>query len=125
MLMNERDCSDAEALQIHYDPASLSYSTLLEFFYRMHDPTTKDRQGMDSGTQYRSAIFYHSPEQKEQAESVTRKVNEQWYKGRVTTKVLEAGRWWDAEDYHQEYLDKNPGGYECAAHFVRNFSELK
>lgn len=108
-----------------FDPSQLQYSTLLEFFYKMHDPTTKDRQGGDRGTQYRSAIFYHSPEQKAEAESITKKVGDQWWKGGVTTELLEAGRWWDAEDYHQEYLDKNPGGYECPAHYVRQFPELK
>jgi peptide-methionine (S)-S-oxide reductase len=108
-----------------FDPALLSYTTLLQFFYQMHDPTTKNRQGMDSGTQYRSAIFYHTPEQKEEAELVTKKVQEQWWtKGTVSTEVLEAGQWWDAEAYHQLYLDKNPGGYECPAHFVRKFAAL-
>ena len=114
----------AEALQVIFDPEKVSYSTLLAFFYRMHDPTTKDRQGMDAGSQYRSAVFWHSPEQKAQAEEVTRKVNEQWYKGKVTTEVLEAGKWWDAEEYHQLYLDRNPGGYECPAHYVRKFPDL-
>ena len=115
----------AEALQVVFDPEKVSYSTLLQFFYKVHDPTTKDRQGMDAGTQYRSGIFWHSPEQKEVAEEVTRKVNEQWWKGRVTTQVIEAGTWWDAEDYHQKYLHHNPGGYECPAHFVRNLPDLK
>ncbi len=117
--------SDAESLQMTFDPEKLSYTTLLQFFYKMHDPTTKNRQGMDTGTQYRSAIFYHSPEQKTQAEEVTKKVQEQWWKkGTITTEILEAGQWWDAEDYHQLYLDNNPGGYECPAHYVRNFPEL-
>lgn len=117
--------SDAESLQMTFDPEKLSYTTLLQFFYKMHDPTTKNRQGMDSGTQYRSAIFYHSPEQKTQAEEVTKKVQEQWWKkGTITTEILEAGQWWNAEDYHQLYLDNNPGGYECPAHYVRKFPEL-
>ncbi|KAL9103736.1 MAG: hypothetical protein Q9163_001240 [Psora crenata] len=102
--------TNAEALQMTFDPAQVTYSTLLQFFYKMHDPTTKDRQGGDSGTQYRSAIFYHSPEQKREAEEVTSKANEQWYKGKITTELLEAGRWWDAEEYHQLYLERNPGG---------------
>lgn len=115
----------AESLQMTFDPEKLSYTTLLQFFYKMHDPTTKNRQGMDSGTQYRSAIFYHSPEQKTEAEEVTKKVQEQWWKkATITTEILEAGQWWDAEDYHQLYLDNNPGGYECPAHFVRKFPEL-
>ena len=82
----------------------------------MHDPTTKDRQGGDAGTQYRSAVFYHDEEQAKTAREVTEKVQKQWWRnGKVTTEILEAGKWWDAEDYHQEYLDKNPGGYECPA----------
>ena len=115
----------AESLQVVFDPSVVSYSTLLQFFYKMHDPTTKNRQGMDSGTQYRSAVFYHSPEQKTEAEEVTRKVNEQWWIGKVTTEILEAGQWWDAEDYHQLYLHNNPGGYECPAHYVRSLPDLK
>ncbi|KAL6714106.1 Peptide methionine sulfoxide reductase [Lecanora helva] len=118
----------AEALQLTFDPTTLPYTTLLQFFYKMHDPTTKNRQGMDTGTQYRSAIFYHSAEQKQIAEEVTRKVGEQWWNkqgnGSVSTEVLEAGTWWDAEGYHQLYLERNPGGYECPAHFVRRFPEL-
>ncbi|KAI4129710.1 MAG: hypothetical protein LQ338_002094 [Usnochroma carphineum] len=115
----------AEALQMSFDPSRLSYTDLLAFFYKMHDPTTKNRQGADTGTQYRSAIFYHSPEQEQQAREVTRKAQEQWWKGKpITTEILPAGQWWDAEAYHQLYLDKNPGGYECPAHYVRSFPTL-
>ena len=110
---------------MQFDPEKVSYQTLLTFFYRMHDPTTKDRQGMDSGTQYRSAIFFHDEEQKRLAEAITKKVNDQWYKGKVATEILEAGHWWDAEEYHQLYLDRNPGGYECPAHYVRKFPDLQ
>ncbi|KAG8533664.1 uncharacterized protein KY384_001405 [Bacidia gigantensis] len=115
----------AEALQMVFDPEVVSYATLLQFFYKMHDPTTKNRQGMDSGTQYRSAVFWHGEAQKKEAEEVQRKVDEQWWKGKVTTEILEAGQWWDAEDYHQLYLHNNPGGYECPAHYVRSFPDLK
>lgn len=101
---------------MHFDPAVVSYSTLLEYFYKMHDPTTLNRQGGDTGTQYRSGIFYHSPEQAEIANSVTKKVQKQWWKTRkITTEIMEAGAWWDAEDYHQLYLHNNPEGYECPA----------
>lgn len=101
---------DAEALQVTFDPTQVPYSTLLEFFYRMHDPTTKNRQGGDTGTQYRSGIFYHSPEQAEIARDITRRVQGQWWtSGKVETEVLEAGKWWDAEEYHQLYLEKNKG----------------
>ncbi|CAN8101617.1 unnamed protein product [Discula destructiva] len=115
----------AEATQLIYDPTKITYAQLLEFFYRMHDPTTRNRQGNDSGTQYRSAIFYHGAEQKKIADEITAKANEQWYSGKVTTEVLEAGQWWDAEDYHQLYLHKNPFGYQCASHHLRDFPPLK
>lgn len=118
--------TDAEALQMTFDPAKVTYTDLLAFFYKMHDPTTKDRQGGDAGTQYRSAIFYHSPEQKTEAESVTEKAQNQWWKSsQITTEILEAGQWWNAEDYHQLYLHNNPGGYECPAHYIRNFPDLQ
>jgi peptide-methionine (S)-S-oxide reductase len=131
---------DAEALQVVYDPEKVSYGTLLEFFYRMHDPTTENRQGPDMGTQYRSAIFYHNDEQRKAASDITDKVNKQWWKGGVTTEVLPAGHWWDAEAYHQLYLDNSeleaspgalamlthadPSGYECPSHFLRSFPPL-
>lgn len=79
----------------------------------MHDPTTVNRQGPDAGSQYRSGIFYHDEEQKQIAEDVTKKANEQWWKGKIVTEILPAGKWWKAEDYHQQYLHDNPGGYEC------------
>ncbi len=96
----------------------------------MHDPTTANRQGPDAGTQYRSAVFYHSPEQERVAREVTRQAAEQWYGGgsgadAVTTEIVPAGPWWDAEDYHQLYLHKNPAGYECPSHFLRAFPPLK
>jgi len=116
----------AEALQLIYDPSKLSYRELLEFFYKMHDPTTLNRQGPDVGTQYRSAIFYHDEEQKSVAQEVTEKVQKQWWKnGKIETQVLPAGEWWDAEDYHQRYLDVNPSGYECPSHFLRKFPPLE
>ncbi|EWC43593.1 hypothetical protein DRE_01480 [Drechslerella stenobrocha 248] len=112
----------AEALQVIFDPAQVSYRTLIEFFYRIHDPTTLNRQGADGGTQYRSAIFYHNNEQKEIAEDVTRMANEHWWAGKITTVRIQAAEWYDAEKYHQKYLDHNPGGYECPTHYVRTFS---
>ncbi|KAI1454668.1 PMSR-domain-containing protein [Annulohypoxylon moriforme] len=115
----------AEALQIHYDPTQLTYRQILEFFYRMHDPTTANRQGPDVGPQYRSAIYFHTPEQEAIAREITQKANEQWYKGGVKTEVAPAGRWWDAEDYHQQYLHHNPAGYECPSHFLRQFPPLQ
>ncbi|KAI9742880.1 MAG: Peptide-methionine (S)-S-oxide reductase [Claussenomyces sp. TS43310] len=117
----------AEALQVTYDPTQISYRQLLEFFYRMHDPTTLNRQGPDTGSQYRSGIFYHDAEQERTARDLTEQVNARWWKGKVVTQILPAGQWWDAEDYHQKYLEPghNPGGYECPSHFLRSFPPLE
>lgn len=115
----------AEALQVVYDPEKLTYRTLIEFLYKMHDPTTANRQGPDVGSQYRSGIFYHNAEQEKEAREITEKVNKQWWKGGVVTEILPAGQWWDAEAYHQLYLDKNPSGYECPSHFLRSFPPLE
>lgn len=123
-MMLTDDCADAEALQVTYDPNQITYRQLLEFFYKMHDPTTSNRQGPDRGSQYRSGIFYHNAEQESVAREVTKQVNEKWWKGGVVTEILPAGQWWDAETYHQKYLDNNPGGYECPSHFLRSFPPL-
>jgi len=116
---------DAEATQLIYDPTKITYTQLLEFFYRMHDPTTLNSQGPDRGSQYRSGIFFHSPEQEKIAREITAKANDQWYNGKIVTEILPAEKWWDAEDYHQAYLDANPGGYECPSHYLRKFPDLK
>ncbi|KAH7121112.1 peptide methionine sulfoxide reductase MsrA [Dendryphion nanum] len=115
----------AEALQVTYDPKQVTYGTLLEFFYKMHDPTTSNRQGPDVGSQYRSGIFYHNEEQEKIAREITDKVNKQWWKGGVVSEILPAGKWWDAEAYHQLYLQNNPSGYECPSHFLRKFPPLE
>ncbi|GKT96967.1 peptide methionine sulfoxide reductase [Colletotrichum tofieldiae] len=115
------DTGHAEALQVVFQPGDVSYRQLLEFFYRMHDPTTANKQGPDTGPQYRSAIFFHDEDQERVAKDVTRLANEQWYKGKIVTEVIPAGQWWDAEQYHQLYLNKNPSGYECPSHFLRTF----
>jgi len=117
----------AEALKIEFDPTIVSYAELVEFFYRTHDPTTEDRQGLDRGTQYRSAIFTHSPNQFEIAQQVTKEIQQKHFdpKGaKVVTKIVEAGQWWDAEDYHQLYLFKNPNGYQCSTHRLHWLSEI-
>jgi peptide methionine sulfoxide reductase msrA/msrB len=109
----------AEAVRIVFDPAKLSYSELLEkWFFRMHDPTTKNRQGNDVGTQYRSAIWVASPEQRKVAEAVIRRVNDsgKWH-APVVTEIADAGPFTRGEDYHQDYLQKHPGGYTC--HWMR------
>ena len=116
----------AESLLIVFDPDRVTYPQLVEFFYSMHDPTTLNRQGADSGTQYRSAIYAENDEQLKIAEEITAKVKEQWYKGKsISTEIRRSTKWYDAEDNHQEYLDKEPHGYHCPAHFVRKFPALK
>ncbi|KAI8072398.1 hypothetical protein BC940DRAFT_292484 [Gongronella butleri] len=112
----------AEALEVTFDPQQVSYANLVEFFYRMHDPTTLNAQGNDVGTQYRSAIFYHSAAQKAIAEEVTRKVQAEHYKGKkIVTQLEDASNltFYDAEDYHQMYLFTNPNGYQCPTHRLR------
>ncbi|TFK37805.1 methionine sulfoxide reductase A [Crucibulum laeve] len=109
----------AEALKIEFDPSVVSYEELVKFFYRTHDPTTVNRQGGDVGTQYRSAIFTHSPAQKATAQTVTEQVQKEHFtpKGqKIVTEILDADTWWDAEDYHQLYLFNNPEGYQCPTH---------
>ena len=114
----------AEAIEIVFDPAKLSYRQLLEFFFQIHDPTTVDRQGNDLGTSYRSAIFYESDAQKQAAQETIRDVDAsgQW-PGRVVTQVAPAGPFWEAEPEHQDYLERIPNGYTC--HFVRPNWKLK
>jgi peptide methionine sulfoxide reductase msrA/msrB len=109
----------AEAVRIEFDPGKTSYEALLRFFFRMHDPTTPDRQGNDLGSSYRSAIFYHDAEQQRIALKVKAEVNAsgKWQRP-IVTEIVPAGSWWKAEDYHQDYLVKNPGGYTC--HWVRD-----
>jgi peptide methionine sulfoxide reductase msrA/msrB len=110
----------AETVRVHFDPSRLSFATLLEdWFFRMHDPTTPNRQGNDVGTQYRSAIFYTSEEQRKVAEEVRARVaaSGRW-RAPVVTEIVPAGPFTRAEDYHQDYLQKNPGGYTC--HFLRD-----
>ncbi|GMF96539.1 unnamed protein product [Aspergillus oryzae] len=113
---------DTGPVQVTFDPSIVTYRSLLEFFYRMHDPTTLNRQGPDVGTQYRSAIFTHGDEQEQIAKDVSEKVSKEWYKQPLSTDIVRAGQWWDAEEYHQLYLNKNPTGYECPAQYVMNRS---
>jgi peptide methionine sulfoxide reductase msrA/msrB len=111
----------AEAVQITYDPKKISYEQILEFFFKLHDPTTMNRQGNDMGTSYRSAIFFHNDEQRQIAERVKAKVDKSGaWKRPVVTEIVPAKEFWNAEAEHQDYLQKNPGGYTC--HYVRNVS---
>jgi peptide-methionine (S)-S-oxide reductase len=110
--------SHAEALEIIFDPAKISYRTLLEFFFQIHDPTTLNRQGNDIGTSYRSAIFYTSDQQKRVAEDTIADVEASGlWPGKVVTEVVPASAFWEAELEHQDYLERYPDGYTC--HFIR------
>ncbi len=109
---------NAEAVRIEYDPGKISYGEILDYFFRIHDPTTVDRQGNDVGTQYRSAIFYADPKQKEEArKAIDRAEKSGRWKGQVVTRLEAYNAFTLAEDYHQDYLQKNPTGYTC--HWVR------
>ena len=106
----------AEAIQIEYDPAVVSFQKLLEVFFATHDPTTLNRQGADVGTQYRSGIFYHDDEQKRVAEEVIMKLNQaRVFPGPIVTEVTKASVFYPAEDYHQDYFAKNPYQPYCQA----------
>lgn len=106
----------AEAVRITFDPITVSYQELLDVFFVIHDPTTLDRQGHDVGSQYRSAIFYHSPEQKRIAEGImARLTREHAYANPMVTEVVPAGIWYEAEPYHQEYFARNPDQGYCTA----------
>jgi peptide-methionine (S)-S-oxide reductase len=110
--------SHAEAVEIIFDPARISYRQILEFFFQIHDPTTRNRQGNDVGSSYRSAIFYTSEEQQHIAEDTIADVEASGlWPGKVVTEVVPASDFWEAEPEHQDYLLRNPGGYTC--HFIR------
>ncbi|MEP1152102.1 MAG: peptide-methionine (S)-S-oxide reductase MsrA [Balneola sp.] len=108
----------AEGIEITYDPSKTSFKNILDYFFRMHDPTTVDRQGNDIGSSYRSAIFYQNEEEKKIAEEVIQVVNESGkWEQKVATTLEPYTKFWDAEPEHQDYLVKNPNGYTC--HFER------
>jgi peptide methionine sulfoxide reductase msrA/msrB len=109
----------AEAVQITFDPKAISYESILRYFFRLHDPTTPNRQGNDMGTQYRSAIFYHNEEQRQVAERVKSDVDRSGkWSAKVVTQIVPASTFYPAEDYHQDYLQKHPDGYTC--HYLRD-----
>lgn len=114
----------AEAVEIEYDDQKTSYKSLLDFFFQIHDPTTLNQQGNDIGTSYRSAIFYANDEEKKEAEDFIKIVNDsrRWENPVVTT-LEPFAKFWPAEEYHQDYLVKNPGGYTC--HLIRFGSYLE
>ena len=108
----------AEAMEIVFDPAKISYRRLLEFFFQIHDPSTPNRQGNDLGPSYRSAIYYTSDEQKRIAEDTVADVDASGiWPAKVVTELAPAGPFWQAEPEHQDYLQKYPNGYTC--HFIR------
>jgi len=110
--------SHAEAIEIIFDPSKITFRKLLEFFFQIHDPTTRDRQGNDRGASYRSAIFYTSPEQEKVARDTIADVEASGlWPGHVVTEVEPVGDFWEAEPEHQDYLERYPNGYTC--HYVR------
>ncbi len=114
----------AEALEITYDPEVTSYTKILDFFFQIHNPTTLNQQGNDRGSSYRSAIFYANEEERARAAEMIAIVNasERWDDPVVTT-LEPLTRFWKAEDYHQDYLQKNPGGYTCHAIYFDSYLE--
>ena len=118
-IVKRGDSGHAEAVKVIFDPRRISFEQLLGWFFRMHDPTTKNRQGNDIGTSYRSAIFTTSAAQQKTAAEVQARVDQSGkWKNPVVTEIVAAGDFWSAEDYHQDYLVKNPGGYTC--HYLRD-----
>jgi peptide-methionine (S)-S-oxide reductase len=116
----------AEVVQVTYDPQVISYRELLEIFFTIHDPTTLNRQGADSGTQYRSAIFYHSPAQKAEAEQMIATLDrEKVYDSPIVTQVVPLDRFYPAEEYHRDYYRRNPGQGYCRAVIAPKVSKLR
>ncbi|MFS8082216.1 MAG: peptide-methionine (S)-S-oxide reductase MsrA [Ginsengibacter sp.] len=108
----------AESIAVTFNPEKISYRNLLEFFFKIHNPTTKNRQGNDVGASYRSAIFYNSEEQKKIAEDLIKELDASGkWPGKIVTEIVPAGDFWDAEKEHQAYLQKYPNGYTC--HYIR------
>lgn len=109
----------AESIKIQFDPNKLSFEDLLKFFFKIHDPTTKNQQGNDIGSQYRSAIFYVTDEQRKSAQKIKELVEASGaWKKPVVTEILQASTFYSAESFHQDYLQRNPGGYTC--HYIRD-----
>lgn len=110
----EQVCADgtghAEAVKIFYDPQKISYETFLRQFFRVHDPTQMNRQGLDEGDQYRSTIFYADEQQKEAAQKIIDELSKQKFDGKIVTTLESAGKWWPAEDYHQKYTERTGRG---------------
>ncbi len=120
------DTGHAEVVQVVYDPAVVSYEQLLEWFWKMHDPTQLNRQGADVGTQYRSVIFYHSEEQRRVAEASRARLEAaKAYDRPIVTRIEPAGTFWPAEDYHQDYFRRNPDAGYCRMVIAPKLEKLK
>ena len=115
-MVSDGNTGHAEAVQVTFDPSKISYDQILDHFFSLHDPTTSNRQGNDTGTQYRSAIFYHDESQRIAAEEAKKRAQAHWPRP-IVTEIIPATQFWSAEDYHQDYLQRLPGGYNC--HYVR------
>ncbi|MDO9180931.1 MAG: peptide-methionine (S)-S-oxide reductase MsrA [Bacteriovorax sp.] len=119
--MHDGHTGHAETVEIEFDPNQVSYNNLLDKFFKMHDPTTLNRQGNDTGNQYRSDIFYHNEKQKNEIITFKAKIEKSGvWKSPLTTEISEAKKFWPAENDHQQYLIKHPGGYDN--HYLRNIS---
>jgi peptide-methionine (S)-S-oxide reductase len=108
----------AEAVEVTYEPSKVTYEELLNRFWNMHDPTTLNRQGPDTGHQYRSVIVFHTPEQ-EKAALRSKEEAQKYFDRKIVTEIVPASSFWRAEEYHQRYFEKHPGHYSC--HFVRGW----
>ena len=107
----------AESLEILFDPQKISYDEILDYFFRLHDPTTLNQQGNDRGTQYRSIIFYHDEKQRQTAELAKTRAQAKWPRP-IVTEIVPAAKFWPAEEAHQDYLQRIPWGYTC--HYLRS-----
>ncbi len=117
-MVKKGNTGHAESVWIEFDDNIISYDEILDYFFKIHDPTTPNRQMNDIGSQYRSVIFYMDEEQKEKAIRAIERAEKNWKK-KIVSEVVKFERFWDAEEFHQKYLYKNPGGYIC--HFERKF----
>ena len=116
----------AEVVQVSYDPQAITFTELLEIFYTIHDPTTLNRQGADSGTQYRSAVFYHSADQKKEAEQMIAALErEKVFDSPIVTQVVPLDRFYPAEEYHRDYYRRNPNQGYCRAVIAPKVSKLR
>jgi methionine-S-sulfoxide reductase len=119
--VSEGKTGHAESVRLTFDPKKISYEKLLELFFKMHDPTTLNSQGNDRGTQYRSAVWFTTPEQKATVDKLMARIEKSGaWKAKLTTEVAPAKPFYRAEEYHQKYLLKNPGGYDN--HYLRNIT---